>query len=143
MEHSDYVAGLPVSDELKTELRAFGAESPLALLELIRASRSDFTSHFGPSTTELLEDELANLIPAEVLKELELVPDVPMPMGALLNMGFELPAPPFDIEERDKLYFHIEGLRAMEHPTDEQQIKLDQLETELIRLLEEPYRKEA
>jgi len=81
---SDFIKGLPISDDERTRLASFGAKSPLMLLGMRKASKQAFDECFG-ERAQFIADELEKLLSPEELKSLSEAPNVPGNLGARLN----------------------------------------------------------
>ena len=107
-----YLQQLPVADDVRWRLAELGAADPVALLGMMRASRSAFDQWLGRAAADRVLSGLERMVSAE---DLELVA-TPGPMFPSSGALLEQPAPismPFVawLHERDKLFAALESER--------------------------------
>jgi hypothetical protein len=81
---AEFLKGLPVSEEERTQLATFGANSPLTLLNMRRASRDAFDRCFG-ERAQFIADELEKLLTPEERESSSQAPEAPGRLGARLD----------------------------------------------------------
>jgi hypothetical protein len=83
---TEFLNGLPISDDERSRLTTFGAKSPLMLLNMRRASREAFDLYVG-ERAQFIADELAKLLTPEERESLREPPKAAGTLGARLSQA--------------------------------------------------------
>jgi hypothetical protein len=81
---SEFLKGLPISENERTQLASFGAQNPLMLLNMRRASKQAFDQCFG-ERAQFIAEELEKLLSPDERESLREAPRVPGSLGARLG----------------------------------------------------------
>jgi hypothetical protein len=131
-----YIDQLPVSEEIRAQLRSFGAETPEALLGLIEAAPGEFERMTGSAAAGRIRAALATMVQwhPEAMSE----PAREHGLGAALERAPRLRDPGFDLEKRDRL--HAELVRLQAQDAEGNRARIADLEKELNALLDGRFR---
>lgn len=125
-----YIDQLPISDDDKSRLRALGAETPTALLDLADAAPEAFRGLLGPSATTVISALRSSSAPLQD----RFMPAHSYPLGASLDLS-PTPAPPaVDLQRRDALWDELQRARSDTSAAGLQRSR--ELESQLSSLLE-------
>src|SRR6266516_1198243 len=108
-----FLHGLPLSDEEKVKLQSLGAETPAALVGMMKASPDSFHRLLGPERAAEIRTHLERLISPDERAVLE----APVPAFHARGAIVDKPAPPidspkYDLEERERLFTELRELRS-------------------------------
>ncbi len=132
-----FLSNLGLTEEEKSKLAKLGASTPAALLALRRAASQDFETLLGKDRAEQITKGLRQLLSEDELQRIDTAPPVRRyPLGALLGeLPAGLPPPKFDIAERDRIFDELQSLKKLNAPTEDQRIRIAELEDKLNVLL--------
>ena len=82
-----FIKGLSVSDEERAKLASFGAKSPLALLEMRKASRDAFDDFVGRERAPAIAEQIENLLSDEERTLFNKPTRAPGRLGGRLDSG--------------------------------------------------------
>ena len=134
---SGFLNELGLTDE-RLKLARLGASSPVALYSLRLAAVEAFDNLVGKERSGEIADRLWQLLtPSEQQRMATSSPPRRFPLGARLGKPpSELPEPPYNIRERDRVYNELQTLRKLSSPSAEQAQRISDLERELNTILE-------
>src|SRR5271165_7653678 len=85
---AEFLDSLPISKEERAKLSSLGADSPLKLLSLRKASKEAFDDYIGPNRAQAIAEELEKLLTDDELESLS----GPLQKGG--KLGARLGPPP-------------------------------------------------
>ena len=129
----DFIDELPVTNDVRSRLRALGARSPFALAGLISASRSSFAGHFGDAVARTLIDWLLPRLSAAQRAELNAAPPR-YATGAMSGPAPRFYAPAMDTDHRERLFERLEMLRSEPGGEFAHRVEIERLEREIASL---------
>lgn len=135
---SEFLSALDLTPDEKKKLANLGAATPIALLSLCQAAPEAFDDLVGKERADVIVGDLRNLLtPEEQDRLVATPPPRRFPLGARLDKGpGSLPAPKFDIEQRDRLFEELQSLRNLSSVSLTQKQRIADLEKQLNLLLE-------
>lgn len=128
-----YIERLPVSDEVRGQLRSLAADTPEALLGLIHAAPREFESMVGADAAQRIRAALRGMVPEHLHRLLE-TPPPSYGLGATLHKAPALPDAGYDLEKRDRLFAELQQLRSQR--SEQNVSRIAELENELNGILE-------
>ena len=134
---SEYLSKLNLTEEERSKLAALGTSTPAMLLSVRRASPEAFEALVGKERAEEITLALEELLTPEEKQRLARGAAAGwFSLGARLDRPPEkLPPPPYDIEERDRIFKELQSLKKSQPPTPSQKKRIADLETRLNNLL--------
>lgn len=134
----NFLDQLPISPSEKAKLLELAAPCPSALLGLIQASPDAFARYFGPQRTEQLVNWLFARLSEEDRERLSRpVHRYPIQGSTFAsNQAPSLPPTKYNIEERDRVFSHLQQLRAEAHPSDQTRDEIAAYEAKLNAMLD-------
>lgn len=137
MSEPAYLAELGLTAEQDAALAGLGASSAAALMSMWMAAPEAFERLLGSEQSTEIRARLDGLLTPEERKRLEAKRATrSYSFGASLKLRSHLPAPAFDVEERDRLFAELESLRKGVRVTAADQARIEQLEATLKEMLE-------
>lgn len=136
----EFLAALGLTPEEMKKLANLGASTASALLSLTQAAPEAFENLLGKERAGAIVEKLRTQMTPEERERLSTSPPPKrFPLGARLDKApGALPAPKFDIEERDRLFKELQSLRELDSRSRAQKERIADLEKQLNVLLESP-----
>jgi hypothetical protein len=131
---TDFLKGLPISEEERQKLGSLGASSSLALLVLRKASPEAFDRHIGPNRAAAIVEALEGLLSEEDKVKLK-SPFTPKgKFGARLSPAPKKLELTFDLAEREQLFKELQSL-WQEKKTPQRDQRITEIEAALNALI--------
>lgn len=142
MTQTQYLSELGLTPEEHKALAALGATNAAALWSMWRAAPDALEKLLGEPRADGIHRRLRDLLTPEERQRLDDAPPAKRyAFGASLRKPSpHLPPPPFDIEERDRIFSELQSLRGSHIRSAVEDGRILELETALNHLLEKHYR---
>jgi hypothetical protein len=130
---TDYLKGLPISEEERQKLGSLGA-SPLEILRKRKASPEAFDRHLGPDRATAIVEALEGLLSEEDKVKLKEPSTQKGKLGARLSPAPKNLEPTFDLAKREQLFKELQSLRQ-EKKTPQRDQRITEIEAALNALI--------
>ena len=133
---NSYLDDLPLAPDEKAKLQNLAAESPAALLSMMRANRAAFEEYLGARRIDAISALLNEKINRQERRILETPFREDRGFGAIVGKPAPvIKSPDYDIEERDRLFEELQRLEKQDTSSDQVRHKINNLTERLNKLL--------